>query len=84
MVDRELFKKDNKGEMTMSNDMSARRLAEGWFRAATPPGTEVRVELTPTSGGWMARAVATPTPPRVLPLLLISEHGLVQVCGSIR
>lgn len=62
-------------------ETTARQLAESWYRAATPPGSEVRAELTKITGGWIARAVVKPAPPRVLPLLRISEQGQVQVCG---
>lgn len=65
----------------MTNETTARQLAESWFRAATPPGTEVQVQLTRTTDGWLARAVATPSPSRVLPLLRIGDRGQVQVCG---
>jgi len=68
----------------MTDERTAKALAEGWYRAATAPGTELRVTLTRSTGGWLANATASPAPNAVLPLLRITDNGLVQVCGPNR
>jgi hypothetical protein len=66
----------------MTTEKTALELAKSWFRAATPPGSTVDVTVAASSGGWLARAVVNPRPARPLPMLRITETGVVQIVGG--
>jgi len=66
----------------MITENFAQELAKSWFRAATPPGSSVVVNIIASSDGWIARAVVEPRPQRPLPMLRIAGNGAVQIVGG--
>jgi hypothetical protein len=66
----------------MTTEKFAREIATSWFRAATPPGSMITVNVVASSGGWLATATVDPRPSRPLPMLQIGESGVLRIVGG--